>query len=145
MKFLSGMVYCIPLAAVLISLISFSVTRHHIYLYMGIGSILLIPIYTGYFRRRIRKQFNIRASISWDKPFSDIVFRKFPVYWKSQDVAIIAVASVLVFYRIVPSLTLLQVYLSVAPSYVVNFNVLLLLTLLMLDEISFREWFTAFC
>jgi hypothetical protein len=88
---------------------------------------------------------HIRASISWDKPFSDIVFRKFPVYWKSQDVAIIAVASVLVFYRIVPSLTLLQVYLSVAPSYVVNFNVLLLLTLLMLDEISFREWFTAFC
>jgi hypothetical protein len=52
---------------------------------MGIGSILLMPIYTGYFRRRIRKQFNIRASISWDKPFSDIVFRKFPVYWKNQE------------------------------------------------------------
>jgi hypothetical protein len=60
------MVYCILLAAVLISLIAFSVTRHHIYLYMGIGSVLLIAIYTGYFRRRIRKQFNIRASISWD-------------------------------------------------------------------------------
>jgi hypothetical protein len=29
----------------------------YIFLYMGIGSILLIPIYTGYFRRRIRKQF----------------------------------------------------------------------------------------
>ena len=70
------MVYCILLAAVLISLIAFSVTRHHIYLYMGIGSILLIPIYTGYFRRRIRKQFNILASISWDKPFTDISIQK---------------------------------------------------------------------
>ena len=40
---------------------------------------------------------------------------------------------------------LLQVYLSLAPSYAVNFNVLLLFTLLMLDEFSFREWFTAFC
>lgn len=62
--FLQGMVYCILLAAVLISLIAFSVTRHHIYLYMGIGSVLLIAIYTGYFRRRIRKQFNIRGTES---------------------------------------------------------------------------------
>lgn len=62
--FLQGMVYCILLAAVLISLIAFSVTRHHIYLYMGIGSVLLIAVYTGYFRRRIRKQFNIRGTES---------------------------------------------------------------------------------
>jgi len=62
--FLQGMVYCILLAAVLISLIAFSVTRHHIYLYMGLGSVLLIAIYTGYFRRRIRKQFNIRGTES---------------------------------------------------------------------------------
>ncbi|XP_066397872.1 uncharacterized protein [Miscanthus floridulus] len=62
--FLQGMVYCILLAAVLISLIAFSVTRHHIYLYVGLGSVLLIAIYTGYFRRRIRKQFNIRGTES---------------------------------------------------------------------------------
>ncbi|KAJ1291357.1 hypothetical protein BS78_02G310700 [Paspalum vaginatum] len=62
--FLQGMVYFILLAAVLISLIAFSVTRHHIYLYMGLGSVLLTAIYTGYFRRRIRKQFNIRGTES---------------------------------------------------------------------------------
>ncbi|RLM84980.1 hypothetical protein C2845_PM04G26180 [Panicum miliaceum] len=62
--FLQGMVYFILLAAVLVSLIAFSVTRHHIYLYMGLGSVLLIAIYTGYFRRRIRKQFNIRGTES---------------------------------------------------------------------------------
>ncbi|XP_062190479.1 uncharacterized protein LOC133893468 [Phragmites australis] len=62
--FLQGMVYFILLVAFLISLIAFSVTRHHIYLYMGLGSVLLIAIYTGYFRRRIRKQFNIRGTES---------------------------------------------------------------------------------
>ncbi|CAN6168396.1 unnamed protein product [Urochloa humidicola] len=62
--FLQGMVYFILLAAVLVSLISFSVTRHHIYLYMGLASVLSIAIYTGYFRRRIRKQFNIRGTES---------------------------------------------------------------------------------
>ncbi|CAL5062239.1 unnamed protein product [Urochloa decumbens] len=62
--FLQGMVYFILLAAVLVSLIAFSVTRHHIYLYMGLASVLLIAIYTGYFRRRIRKQFNIRGTES---------------------------------------------------------------------------------
>ncbi|TVU38469.1 hypothetical protein EJB05_11841 [Eragrostis curvula] len=64
MKFFQAMVYFILLVAVLISLIAFSVTRHHIYLYMGLGSVLLIAIYTGYFRRRIRKQFNIRGTES---------------------------------------------------------------------------------
>uniref|UniRef100_A0A0A9FLL6 Uncharacterized protein n=1 Tax=Arundo donax TaxID=35708 RepID=A0A0A9FLL6_ARUDO len=62
--FLQGMVYFILLVAVLISLIAFSVTRHHIYLYMGPSSVLIIAIYTGYFRRRIRKQFNIRGTES---------------------------------------------------------------------------------
>ncbi|CAO1941645.1 unnamed protein product [Urochloa humidicola] len=62
--FLQGMVYFILLAAVLVSLIAFSVTRHHIYLYMGLASVLSIAIYTGYFRRRIRKQFNIRGTES---------------------------------------------------------------------------------
>ncbi|KAF8664442.1 hypothetical protein HU200_054614 [Digitaria exilis] len=62
--FLQGMVYFILLVAVLVSLIAFSVTRHHIYLYMGLASVLSIAIYTGYFRRRIRKQFNIRGTES---------------------------------------------------------------------------------
>lgn len=62
--FLQAMAYFISLVSVLVSLIAFSVTRHHIYLYMGLGSVLLIAIYTGYFRRRIRKQFNIRGTDS---------------------------------------------------------------------------------
>ncbi|KAM3365485.1 hypothetical protein ACQJBY_015293 [Aegilops geniculata] len=60
--FLQAMAYFISLVAVLVSLIAFSVTKHHVYLYMGLGSVLLIAIYTGYFRRRIRKQFNIRGT-----------------------------------------------------------------------------------
>ncbi|KAM3385032.1 hypothetical protein ACQJBY_009158 [Aegilops geniculata] len=60
--FLQAMAYFISLVAVLVSLIAFSVTRHHVYLYMGLGSVLLVAIYTGYFRRRIRKQFNIRGT-----------------------------------------------------------------------------------
>ncbi|KAL6896793.1 hypothetical protein ACP4OV_007365 [Aristida adscensionis] len=63
--FLQGLVYFIFLAAVLVSLVAFSVTRHHIYLYMGLGSVVLTAIYTGYFRRRIRKQFNIRYTTSF--------------------------------------------------------------------------------
>jgi hypothetical protein len=59
MKSFQAMAYFISLVAVLVSLIAFSVTRHHVYLYMGLGSVILIAIYTGYFRRRIRKQFNI--------------------------------------------------------------------------------------
>ncbi|KAK8460608.1 hypothetical protein SEVIR_2G359500v4 [Setaria viridis] len=62
--FLQGMFYFVLLAAVLVSLIAFSVTKHHIYLYMGLASVLLVAIYTGYFRRRIRKQFNIRGTES---------------------------------------------------------------------------------
>uniref|UniRef100_A0A0D3GS94 PLAC8 family protein n=1 Tax=Oryza barthii TaxID=65489 RepID=A0A0D3GS94_9ORYZ len=62
--FLQAMVYLISLVAILVSLIAFSVTRHNIYLYMGLSSVLLIAIYTGYFRRRIRKQFNIRGTDS---------------------------------------------------------------------------------
>ncbi|XP_015694460.1 cell number regulator 2 [Oryza brachyantha] len=62
--FLQAMVYFISLVAILVSLIAFSVTRHNIYLYMGLSSVLLIAIYTGYFRRRIRKQFNIRGTDS---------------------------------------------------------------------------------
>ncbi|EEE67386.1 hypothetical protein OsJ_24692 [Oryza sativa Japonica Group] len=61
---LEAMVYLISLVAILVSLIAFSVTRHNIYLYMGLSSVLLIAIYTGYFRRRIRKQFNIRGTDS---------------------------------------------------------------------------------
>uniref|UniRef100_A0ACD5V1A1 Uncharacterized protein n=1 Tax=Avena sativa TaxID=4498 RepID=A0ACD5V1A1_AVESA len=62
--FLQAMAYFISLVAVLVSLIAFSVTRHHAYLYMGLGSVILIAIYTGYFRRRIRKQFNILGTDS---------------------------------------------------------------------------------
>ncbi|CAM0906225.1 unnamed protein product [Alopecurus aequalis] len=62
--FLQAMAYFISLVAVLVSLIAFSVTRHHVYLSMGLGSVALIAIYTGYFRRRIRKQFNILGTDS---------------------------------------------------------------------------------
>lgn len=88
--FFQGMFYFILLGAVLVSLIAFSVTKHHIYLYMGLASVLLVAIYTGYFRRRIRKQFNIRVSISWDICFliyKYILFIKFAVFYKSQVVA----------------------------------------------------------
>lgn len=64
LKLFQAMVYLISLVAILVSLIAFSVTRHNIYLYMGLSSVLLIAIYTGYFRRRIRKQFNIRGTDS---------------------------------------------------------------------------------
>uniref|UniRef100_A0A453BB51 Uncharacterized protein n=1 Tax=Aegilops tauschii subsp. strangulata TaxID=200361 RepID=A0A453BB51_AEGTS len=79
MKLFQAMAYFISLVAVLVSLIAFSVTKHHVYLYMGLGSVLLIAIYTGYFRRRIRKQFNIRVSIS-ELAFSNKVFKQITAY-----------------------------------------------------------------
>ncbi|KAJ3670305.1 hypothetical protein LUZ60_010629 [Juncus effusus] len=62
--FLQGAAYLIFRLFALFSLIAFFITRNNSYLYFGVGSALLIGIYLGYFRTKIRKQFNIRGNDS---------------------------------------------------------------------------------
>ncbi|KAJ8459325.1 hypothetical protein OPV22_032251 [Ensete ventricosum] len=62
--FLQAMVYFIFIVVSLFDFIAFGITDHHGFLYMGIVSTILTGLYLGYFRTRIKKQFNIRGSDS---------------------------------------------------------------------------------
>nr|CAD1841167.1 unnamed protein product [Ananas comosus var. bracteatus] len=62
--FLQGTVYFMIRALTLFSLIAFGITKWHVFVYTGVGSAFLIGVYLGYFRTRIRRQFNIRGSDS---------------------------------------------------------------------------------
>ncbi|XP_072958070.1 uncharacterized protein [Typha angustifolia] len=62
--FLQGTVYFMLIVLVLLSLVTFGITEQHIFLYTGVGSAFLVGAYLGYFRTRVRKQFNIRGSDS---------------------------------------------------------------------------------
>ncbi|KAF3320923.1 Protein PLANT CADMIUM RESISTANCE 8 [Carex littledalei] len=73
--FLQGAIYLILRLLALISLVAFFVTRNNACVYFGVGSALLIGVYLGYFRNRIRKQFNIRGNnSSIDDCASHLVF-----------------------------------------------------------------------
>ncbi|XP_020589894.1 uncharacterized protein LOC110031159 [Phalaenopsis equestris] len=60
--FLQGIVYLTLLALALSSFIAFGIAKQHYFLYVGIASTILVLLYSGYFRARIRKMFNIRGS-----------------------------------------------------------------------------------
>ncbi|WOL18095.1 equilibrative nucleotide transporter 3-like isoform X2 [Canna indica] len=60
--FLQGMVYFIFILTSLFNFIAFGVTSRHFHLYMGIASTISLGLYLGYFRTRMKKQFNIRGT-----------------------------------------------------------------------------------
>lgn len=57
--FLQGFIYFLFTLTILFNFILFMATEHLSYLYIGVASALLFGVYCGYFRNRIRKQFNI--------------------------------------------------------------------------------------
>ncbi|KAJ6842439.1 protein PLANT CADMIUM RESISTANCE 5-like [Iris pallida] len=63
--FLQGSIYSSFMVVVLFNFIAFGVTKKHCFFYMGLASIILFGSYMGYFRTRIRKQFNIRGTDSY--------------------------------------------------------------------------------
>ncbi|KAJ4745342.1 Protein PLANT CADMIUM RESISTANCE 8 [Rhynchospora pubera] len=63
--FLQGAIYLTLRLLALISLVAFFLTKNNAYVYFGVGSALLVGVYLGYFRTRIRRQFNIRGNNSW--------------------------------------------------------------------------------
>ncbi|ONK74661.1 uncharacterized protein A4U43_C03F8830 [Asparagus officinalis] len=60
--FLQGSIYFILVVTVLSNFIAFGFTMQHCYLYMGLASSVAFCLYLGYFRTRIRRQFNIGGS-----------------------------------------------------------------------------------
>ncbi|XP_008775767.2 uncharacterized protein LOC103696045 [Phoenix dactylifera] len=60
--FLQGTVYFVLAILVLFNLIAFGMTKQHSFLFIGVASVISFGIYLGYFRTRMRKQFNIRGS-----------------------------------------------------------------------------------
>ncbi|XP_020276263.1 protein PLANT CADMIUM RESISTANCE 7-like isoform X2 [Asparagus officinalis] len=62
--FLQGSIYFILVMAILSCFIAFGVTRQHCYLYIGFSFAFSLGLYVGYFRIRIKKQFNIGGSDS---------------------------------------------------------------------------------
>lgn len=63
--FLQGSTYSSFIVVVLFNFIAFGVTKQHFFLYMGVASVISFGLYMGYFRTRIRKQFNIRGTDSY--------------------------------------------------------------------------------
>ncbi|XP_039145879.1 uncharacterized protein LOC120283303 [Dioscorea cayenensis subsp. rotundata] len=60
--FLQAAIYFLLVVAVVFNIISFVVTRQHLFLYLEVVFIILFGVYVGYFRSRIRRQFNIKGS-----------------------------------------------------------------------------------
>lgn len=60
--FLQGSVYFVLVLAILFNFIAFVVTRQFCYLYIGVASAVTCALYSGYFRARIKKRFNIEGS-----------------------------------------------------------------------------------
>ncbi|KAG0500699.1 hypothetical protein HPP92_000771 [Vanilla planifolia] len=60
--FLQGIVYLGVSALIVISFIALGITQERYFLFLGLASTISFGLYTGYFRARIRKQFNIRGS-----------------------------------------------------------------------------------
>ncbi|GMH15808.1 hypothetical protein Nepgr_017649 [Nepenthes gracilis] len=68
---LQGIVYLILAVSALLNCIAFTVTRRHYFLYLGIAISILLGMYLGFFRTRIKKKFKIRGS---DSPIDDCVY-----------------------------------------------------------------------
>ncbi|KAG1347218.1 hypothetical protein COCNU_06G010470 [Cocos nucifera] len=60
--FLQGTVYFVLALLVLFNLTAFGITKRYSILFIGVASVISFGIYLGYFRTRMRKQFNIRGS-----------------------------------------------------------------------------------
>ncbi|KAK1303520.1 Protein PLANT CADMIUM RESISTANCE 8 [Acorus calamus] len=63
--FFQGTVYFLLVVISLLSFIAFGVTKRHFFLFLGASFTMSTGLYLGYFRTRIRRQFNIRASDSF--------------------------------------------------------------------------------
>ncbi|MQL91504.1 hypothetical protein Taro_024116 [Colocasia esculenta] len=59
-----GTVYFFFMVTILFNVIAFSISMQRCFLYLAVAFTILAAIYLGYFRGRIRKQFNIRGSNS---------------------------------------------------------------------------------
>ncbi|KAJ0974874.1 hypothetical protein J5N97_016839 [Dioscorea zingiberensis] len=60
--FLQAVIYFLLVAAVVFNLVSFAATKQRLFLYLEAVFTILFGVYVGYFRSRIRRQFNIRGS-----------------------------------------------------------------------------------
>ncbi|PKA47928.1 Protein plant cadmium resistance 8 [Apostasia shenzhenica] len=63
--FLQGTVYFSLVALLLLNLIAFGITERYYFLYLGAAFVVSFGLYAGYFRSKIRRQFNIRGSGSY--------------------------------------------------------------------------------
>ncbi|KAF6147507.1 hypothetical protein GIB67_014646 [Kingdonia uniflora] len=61
--FIQGAAYFIITVIAFLNYIAFAVTGRHCFLYLAVVFTISDGIYLGFFRRQIRKQFNIKASI----------------------------------------------------------------------------------
>ncbi|XP_049382065.1 uncharacterized protein LOC125846583 [Solanum stenotomum] len=64
--FLQGSIYLILTLVALLSILAFIVTRKHCFLYVGGAFIILVGVYMGYHRTKMRNKFNIRGDSSLD-------------------------------------------------------------------------------
>ncbi|OVA06774.1 Uncharacterized protein family Cys-rich [Macleaya cordata] len=62
--FIQGTMYFILAVTTLVNYIAFAVTQQRCFLYLAVAFTISAGTYFGYFRRQIRKQFNIRGSDS---------------------------------------------------------------------------------
>ncbi|KAJ6397031.1 hypothetical protein OIU77_021965 [Salix suchowensis] len=69
--FLQGVVYYALAFSALLSFIVFIVTKRHYFLYFSIAFTFFIGMYLGFFRRQMKKKFNIRGS---DSSLDDCVY-----------------------------------------------------------------------
>lgn len=63
--FLQGSVYLLLAIVILFHFIVFGITKQHCFLYAGVASTIVFGLYMGYYRSRIRKQFNVMGSDSF--------------------------------------------------------------------------------
>ncbi|KAH0699818.1 hypothetical protein KY284_014033 [Solanum tuberosum] len=64
--FLQGSIYLILTLVSLLSILGFIVTKKHCFLYVGGAFIILVGVYMGYHRTKMRNKFNIRGDSSLD-------------------------------------------------------------------------------
>ncbi|PHT56097.1 hypothetical protein CQW23_04583 [Capsicum baccatum] len=64
--FLQGSIYLILTLVALLSMLAFTVTKKHCFLYIGGAFIIFVGLYMGYHRTKMRNKFNIRGDSSLD-------------------------------------------------------------------------------
>ncbi|KAJ7968442.1 Protein PLANT CADMIUM RESISTANCE like [Quillaja saponaria] len=70
-SYIQGTIYFILAIGVLLSFITFIVTKQHCYLYLAVGFTITVGAYLGFFRTQIRKKFNIKDT---DSSLDDCVY-----------------------------------------------------------------------